>query len=913
MTTEAHAPADTPGRDYAPYDPQSVEGKWYDAWLRNGYFKPGPVDGKQPFVVTMPPTNVTGGLHIGHALTMTIEDIMVRWHRMLGEPTLWVPGLDHAGIAGQLVVERHLEEQSGLKRQDLGREAFLDHVWEWMNTYSERIRYQLFRLGASADWDRERFTMDPGPSRAVRTAFVQLYERGLIYRGKRITSWDPGLQTAVSDLEVEYREVDGNLWHVRYPLVPVEGETETRYVEIATTRPETILADTAIAVHPSDARYKDLVGRRAVVPHVKRQIPIVADDAVDPEFGSGAVKVTPGHDPTDFEIGQRHDLETILVMNLDGTMNAEAGAYQGMTVAEARKAFVEELEQSGALVKTVPHRHAVGHSFRSGAVIEPIVSEQWYVRIGPLAAPAIEAVRDGRIRIVPERFAKVYYNWMENIRDWCISRQLWWGHRIPVWYRSDGGEPIVSIEDPDPADYPGVELSQDPDVLDTWFSSGLWPFSTLGWPDDTEDLRTFYPTSVMETGYDIIFFWVARMIMQGLAMTGDIPFREVYLHGMIRVDGQKMSKVKGNVKDPLDLMERFGTDAMRLGLVVGTTPGNDISISEAKMEAQRNFVNKLWNAGRFILANASGEWGVMGGEAGAGDSSLATRHSPLTLADRWIRSRAEHVTAESTRLLREFQFGEAARLIQEFLWEEFCDWYLEVAKIQLREATGQDQREATRRTLVEVFERTLLLLHPFTPFVTEELWQSFAGGDTSQLRRTSIMVSGWPEAGPRDREAENAFGDVISLVQGVRRVKTDYRVGTQLTPARLEAGTAARADLVREHASIVRALARLEPLDVVERFDVAPKRALSVVAGGVQAFLPVEGLFDVAQETARVEAEVADARRQVERTTAQLAQPSFTQKAPPQVVAQRREQLAEQEDRLARLQVRLQTLRDLET
>lgn len=906
MTTEARPEAESAGRDYQPYDPKAVEARWYDEWLQRGYFKPAEGSDKPPFVVIMPPPNVTGELHIGHALTMTIEDIMVRWHRMLGEPTLWLPGRDHAGIAGQLVVERYLKEQTGLSRQDFERDKFLDHVWEWMRTYGERIRYQLFKLGASADWSREAFTMDPAPSRAVRTAFVRLYEQGLIYRGNRITNWCPRCMTALSDLEVEHREVDGQLSYVRYPLVPRGEGEEPEYIQIATTRPETILADTGIAVHPADDRYKALVGRHAVVPHVKREIPIVADDAVDPAFGTGAVKVTPGHDPTDFEIGQRHTLLIVMAMNLDGTMSEAAGAYAGMSTLDARTALLEELEQNELLVKTVPHRHAVGHCQRCGTVVEPIVSEQWYVKIKPLADPALEAVRDGRITIVPDRFAKVYYNWMENIRDWCISRQLWWGHRIPVWYRSDGGPPVVSVEDPNPEDYPGVTLTQDPDVLDTWFSSGLWPFSTLGWPDDTEDLRRYYPTTVMETGYDILFFWVARMIMQGIAMTGKVPFREVYLHGMIRVDGEKMSKVKGNVQDPVDLMERFGTDALRLGLVIGTTPGNDISISDAKMEAQRNYVNKIWNAGRFILSNVAEPPNVPDG-------------ATYSLADRWIRARAEQVTADVTRLLGDFQFGEAAFVLQTFLWEELCDWYLEIAKIQFREAPAQSA--ATRATLVDVFERVLLLSHPFAPFVSEELWQAFAPVSRSPgepparedgrapLARTSIMISLWPTAGSRDIAAERAFGDVIELIQGIRRVKTDYRVGAQLTSAVLEAGD--RVALMREHAAVIGALARLSPLEIVDSLDEAPKRALSVVADGVHAYLPAEGLFDVEQETARLDKDVAEAEKQVQRTTAQLGQPSFTEKAPPAVVAQRREQLEEQIDRLGRLRARLDTLRGL--
>ncbi len=933
MTTEMEAAGTTTpeglesGRGYAPYDPQAVEARLYDAWRRAGYFKPRFPEGlprssepKTPFVITMPPPNVTGELHIGHAMFVTFQDILIRWHRMLGEPTLWVPGRDHAGIAGQLVVERHLKEQTGLTRHDLGREAFLDQVWEWMRDYGQRIRYQLFKLGASADWDREAFTMDPGPTRAVRTAFVRLYERGLIYRANRITNWCSDCQTALSDLEVEHRDVEGELAFVRYSLVPGGDLTDEgpEYIEIATTRAETILADTGIAVNPDDERYRHLVGRRAFVPHIRREIPIVADEAVDRAFGTGAVKVTPGHDPTDFEIGQRHGLPTILAMNLDGTMNAEGGRFQGMRVLEARRALLDELQANGQLVRTVKHRHAVGHCQRSGTVVEPIVTLQWYVRIQPLAAPALEAVRDGRIRIVPERFAKVYYNWMENIRDWCISRQLWWGHRVPVWYRSDGGEPIVAVDDPNPANYPGLELTQDADVLDTWFSSGLWPFSTLGWPDDTEDLRTFYPTTVMETGYDILFFWVARMIMQGLAMTGEVPFREVYLHGMIRVDGEKMSKVKGNVKDPVELMGRYGTDALRLGLVVGTTPGNDISISDSKLEAQRNFVNKLWNAGRFILTNMPTDGARTQGQRRRPATSVERGNGDFhSLADRWIQSRAEQVTSEATRLLGEFQFGEAARLIQEFLWEEFCDWYLEIAKIQLREASNDEQRRPTRRTLVSVYERVLLLLHPFTPFVTEELWQAFATvspdghgpGGASDFRRTSIMISEWPSGAERDLAAENRFGDLVELVQSVRRLKTEYRVGAQLTPAVIEAGESA--GLVRDHMVLVGTLARLDPLEVVERLDSRPSRALSVVAGGVQVFLPVAGLFDVVEERMRVEREILDAERQVERTAAQLGEPSFTLKAPSPVVTQRREQLAQQEDRLARLRDRLETLQSL--
>ncbi len=910
MTSETQTAQESPGRDYAPYDPSSVEGRVYDEWLRQGLFKPRSDEeagGKRPFVLTMPPPNVTGELHIGHALTMTIEDVMIRWHRMMGEPTLWVPGRDHAGIAGQLVVERELAKE-GLTRHDLGREKFLERVWEWMDRYGKRIQYQLHRLGASADWDREKFTMDPGPSRAVRTAFVKLYQQGLIYRGYRIVNWCPGCRTALSDLEVEHEEITGTLTYLRYPLKSTGQAGEAEFIEVATTRPETVLGDTGIAVHPNDERYSAIVGRTAIVPHIGREIPVVADEVVDPAFGTGAVKVTPGHDPTDFEIGQRHSLPILMVMNLDGTMNENAGAYSGRTTADARKAFVHELEVNGLLIKQVPHRHAVGHCQRSRDIVEPMASDQWYVKIEPLATPALDAVRDGRIRIVPEHFGKVYYNWMENIRDWCISRQLWWGHRIPVWYRSDGGDPIVSVEPPDPADYPGVTLTQDEDVLDTWFSSGLWPFSTLGWPDDTEDLRRFYPTSVMETGYDILFFWVARMIMQGIAMMDDVPFTDVYLHGMIRVDGAKMSKVKGNVKDPVDLMEAYGTDAMRLGLVIGTTPGNDISISDAKLEAQRNFINKLWNAGRFVLANV-------------GPDDLAApreRPSDLSLADRWIRSRADRVTAEASQLLKDYQFGEAARVIQELLWDEFCDWYLEVAKIQLRDGASGASQAATRRTLIDVFERILRLLHPFAPFATEELWQAFAPPESTGtngsatnggFRRTALIVAEWPEAGAPDAEAESEFrAVVIEPVLAARRLTAEYRLPRDV-PMILETGP--RADLVARFIPTIRALTGKIDVSAVQSIP-TPQHALSAVIRDGNLWLPTEGKFDVVQELARVEKELADAERTVDRTAAQLAQPSFANKAPPRVVAQRREQLAEQRERAERLGARLATLRSLQ-
>jgi valyl-tRNA synthetase len=887
--------AEQSSRDYAPYDPAAVEQSTYQRWEECGYFKPRPSQsGKPPFVMTMPPPNVTGALHIGHALTAAIQDALIRWHRMRGEPTLWVPGRDHAGIAGQLVVERQLAQQ-GISRHDLGREKFLEHVWDWMHTYGQIIQIQHKRLGASADWAREVFTMDPGPAKAVRTAFTRLYEKGLIYKGNRITNWCPRCRTVLSDLEVEHEEVQGTLTYFRYLLTP-DGADPADHITVATTRPETILADTGIAVHPDDPRYRALVGRLAVVPHVGREIPIVADEAVDPAFGTGAVKVTPGHDPTDFEIGQRHALPIIIGMNLDGTMNEQAGAYAGLPTLEARKRLVEELEREGLLIQQVAHQHAVGHCQRCRTVVEPLVTEQWYVRIKPLADPALEAVRDGRITIVPERFARVYYNWLENIRDWPISRQLWWGHRIPVWYCGACDGVTVAVTDPTAcATCGGTEIHQDPDVLDTWFSSGLWPFSTLGWPDDTADLRTFYPTTVMETGYDIIFFWVARMIMLGLEMVGDIPFRQVYLHGMIRVGGEKMSKTRGNVQDPLDLVERYGTDALRLALVIGTTPGNDINMSDDKLEECRNFVNKLWNAARFVRL----QFGEQGRPAsGAGEASRS-------LADRWIRSRLQATVAEVDRLLNDFQLGEAARLVKDFIWLELCDWYVEVAKVQLREGQPAD-REATLATLADVLDTALRLLHPFAPFVTDAIWLTLRRNEDPD----SIMIADWPLADVRDEGAEADFDAVRDLVVAIRRLRTDYNVkGSRRVAAVVEGGR--RADLYRRQASWLASLAWLEPLSIAERLEQEPARALSAVASGSRAFLPIEGLFDLARERERLGKELAEAQAQAGRLEQLLSRPGFVDRAPTEVVQRERDKLVELAGRKSLLEERLRTLKAL--
>jgi valyl-tRNA synthetase len=898
-TTTPSAPSET----YAPYNPGETEARWYDFWVKHDLFRPEshPNFGKRPpFVITMPPPNVTGGLHNGHTLFVTLEDIMIRWHRMLGDPSLWVPGRDHAGIAGQLVVERDLRAR-GIDRHALGREAFLDQMWEWMETYGLQIQRQLRRLGASADWSREMFTMDPRHVRAVRTAFVRLYEKGLIYRGHRIANWCKDCQTVLSDLEVEYRELQGQLTYVRYPVVDAEGE----WITVATTRPETILGDVGVAVHPEDPRYQHLVGKHVRIPHVNRIGVIVGDEAVEPKFGTGAVKITPAHDPTDFEIAQRHDLPAINVMNLDGTINAEGGAYAGLTTQETRKRIVAELEQNGQLVKQDAYTHSVGHCQRSGTVLEPLLLDQWYLRIKPLADPAAEAVRDGRIRIIPERYARVYFNWMDNIRDWCISRQLWWGHRIPLYYCDAPGcaELWASVDEPERCQTCGSTLfHQDPDVLDTWFSSGLWPFSTLGWPDETQDMRTFYPTSVMETGHDILFFWVARMIMFGLEFTGQAPFHTVYLHGLIRAEGGvKMSKTKGNVQDPLELIDEYGTDALRLGVIIGNTPGTDFTLTPNILDARRDFVNKLWNIGRFVMASTTPQ-----DRQQALEPAVSKVDAPL--AERWICSRLSSVMADVTRMLGEFNFGEAARVIHDFVWDEVADWYVEAFKTLGR--GGQ----ADGALLAQVFEKVLRVLHPFAPFATEELWQRITSG--APHRPLALMIADWPRTVDEDRDlaAEADWSDVTALTRAVRTLRADYRIGQSRTvSASILPGSPDRAAFWRAHADLVGALpgTRLHPIEVVDTPDQAPTdlaaRSIATVAGGVELLIPAEGLFDVEVELGRTDQELADAHKQVQRLSTLLAS-DFGRRAPPEKVAAEHRSLEEQRERLQALERRRATL-----
>ena len=868
------------------YSPSSVEGRLYKFWMDKGYFTPKIDPRKRPFVIIMPPPNVTGELHLGHALTAALQDSLVRWHRMLGEPALWLPGTDHAGIATQVVVERELARE-GLTRHQLGRERFVERVWEWVSKYGGIIARQHQRLGASCDWSRERFTLDPGPSKAVRTTFVNLYRKGLIYRGERIINWCPRCATALSDLEVAHAEGQGNLYRIRYPLEQGEG-----HVTVATTRPETLLGDTAVAVNPKDSRYKHLLGKRVLLPVLGRPLPIIADDAVDSAFGTGALKVTPGHDPVDFEMGQRHGLPTVNIMNLDGTLNEEAGPYQGHERFAARKEILEQLDREGLLERTEPYQMSIGHCSRCDTVAEPLVSEQWFVHMSPsegLAKAAIEAVTGGRIRIVPERFTRVYLNWMENIRDWCISRQLWWGHRIPVWYCDSCHRETVAVEDPTTCEHCGGSgLEQDPDVLDTWFSSALWPHSTLGWPEETEDLRYFYPTTVMETGYDILFFWVARMIMMGLENTSEAPFQTVYLHGLIRdVHGVKMSKSRGNVIDPLQTVENYGADALRFAITTGTTPGNDSRLGEAKLEAARNFANKLWNASRYVVSSLEGAQDLEGW------SDLPAPEHP---EDRWILSRYNRLIDRVNQLLAEFQLGEAERELYEFLWSEFCDWYIEMAKVRLR---GGDS--TLRIVLAHVLEGTLRLLHPFMPFITEELWQRLTAVLPREgSRPDSIMIAPYPKSNSAalDPATETEIELVTDIVRVIRYMRAEFRIEpTKQLEAHVE--SLATDGIVLGERKAIETLAGVRMLDDIPADS---SSMVTMVKGDTTVSLNVGDLVDLDAERRRLRGEVREADQHIRRLSNHLADQQFTSKAPEEVVERERQRLSSLEERQAKVQ-----------
>lgn len=887
------------------YDPKAYEEDIYKHWEEKGYFKPtndpnlpGHDPNIEPFVIVIPPPNVTGALHLGHPMFVTIEDIMVRYHRMKGVPTLWVPGTDHAGIATQLQVEKLLATE-GTSRQELGREAFEERVWEWKEKYGGEISRQLRRLGASCDWERERFTLDEGLSNAVREAFVRLWEKGLIYRGARMINWSPGLKTAVSDLEVEYSEEPGKLYYFKYMLADGSGD----YLPVATTRPETIPGDTAVAVHPEDERFAKFVGKKVLVPSLGREIPVVADDYVEKEFGTGALKITPGHDPHDYEIGVRHNLELINIMNNDATLNENAGPYAGMERFKARKAIWADMQADGLVIKEEDYQMNVPRSQRGGEIIEPLISTQWFVKMDGLAEAAAKAVNNGEIQFVPERYTKVFLNWMNNIQDWCISRQLWWGHRIPVWYCQACGEIIVARETPKQCTACGSsDLHQDDDVLDTWFSSGLWPFSVFGWPEETPDYKYFYPTSILETGYDILFFWVARMVMDGIEFTGQVPFHTVYLHGMIRDEkGQKMSKTKNNVIDPLILMDEYGTDALRFTLLVGSSPGNDQNVGVKKVEANRNFANKVWNIGRYVInaidrietkANDAPDW---------------------TLADGWIWARLKQTVNSVNSLFEAYQYGEAGKQIYEFLWNDFADWYVEGSKRQLAE--GGNRSAYTAYTLAFVLDTMLRLLHPFTPFVTEALWGYLKKAcEESGLVYTpdegwaaDLMIAKWPEAMVLDGTENDylrEFGLVQDIVRAIRNVRSEYRIepNKKLKAAMVSEELIALLEAQKE---VIADFANLD-LDSlkVSASPIDAEGLTALVVDRVEVFLQLSSDGDDEADRERLTKELEEAESHIKRLEALLASP-FAQKAPEKVVAGERQKLADYQATAEKLRERL--------
>ncbi len=858
------------------YEPREVEGRIYDFWLKNKYFHAEIDPNKKPYTIMMPPPNVTDQLHVGHAMTMTTQDVLIRWKRMQGYSALWLPGTDHAALATEVKIVEAMAKE-GIKKEDLGRDGFMERAWAWNDKYGGRIIEQLKLLGSSADWDRQRFTLDEGCSKAVRHVFVKLYEKGLIYRGERMTNYCAHCGTALSDAEVEFEEKDGSFWHLKYPLADGSG-----YVQLATTRPETMLGDTALAVHPEDERYKDIIGKKVILPLVNKEIPVVADEYVEMDFGTGVVKITPAHDPNDFLVGQRHDLPVITIMDGAGNINENGGKYQGLSMMEARKQIVKDLEEGGYLLKVEPIKHNVGTCHRCHTPVEPRVSTQWFVKMESMAKPAIEAVRQKKIKIIPERLEKVYYNWMENIKDWCISRQIWWGHRIPAWYCDDCGEIFVSEEDIAVCPKCGKPLRRDEDTLDTWFSSALWPFSTLGWPEDTEDLRYFYPTNTLVTGWDIIFFWVARMIFSGIEQTGEIPFDTVFFHGLVRdAQGRKMSKSLGNGVDPVEVIDKYGADALRLTIITGTSPGNDTRYSDEKVAASRNFANKIWNAARFIHMNIDGH-------------EVSTElPGELTLEDKWIVSKFNRVARDMTENLERFELGVAVQKAYDFMWGDFCDWYIELSKGRMD--------DGNRRVLCWVLGNTLKLLHPFMPFITEEIWQSLPH------EGEAIMVSKWPEFDEKlDFPAEEAeMEKVMELITAVRTRRSEMNV----PPSRkahlyIETGFPEAFDTEKE--SIAR-LAYCSGVETGESFNVPG--AVVVVTSGCRAYLPMDDLIDREAERKRLEKELESAKKQLATVESKLSNETFMSKAPQNVIDGVRQNGEKLKEKVQRIEEALEGLK----
>ena len=866
------------------YQPKEVEDKWYQEWLDKGYFSCDVNRDGEPFCIVMPPPNVTGQLHMGHALDNTMQDVLIRWRRMQGRRAFWLPGTDHAGIATQAKVEEQLRKE-GLSRYDLGREKFLDVVWDWKHKYHARIQKQLMTLGASCDWSQERFTMDEGCSEAVKETFVELYEKGLIYRGVRIVNWCSHCQTTISDIEVNHEDEASHLWHLRYPYADGEG-----FVVVATTRPETMLGDTAVAVHPEDPRYQDKIGKTVILPIVDKEIPVIADEYCDMEFGTGAVKITPAHDPNDFEIGLRHHLESVTVIGLDGKMNENAGRFEGMDMLECREAVVEEFRSLGLLEDITDLTHSVGKCYRCGTAVEPLVSPQWFVKMEPLAGPAIDVVTSGETRFVPARFTKTYTNWMENIRDWCISRQLWWGHRIPVWYCDDCGAEICAKEEPHTCPKcGGSKLTQDPDVLDTWVSSALWPFSTLGWPEQTEHLKDFYPTSVLVTGYDIIFFWVARMIFSGMEQMKQKPFSDVLIHGIVRDDkGRKMSKSLGNGIDPLEIIDLYGADSLRFTLISGNSPGNDMRFQMERVESARNFMNKIWNASRFTLMNLEGY------KPGAYEPRLS-------LADKWILTRASKVAEDVSANLEKYELGEALRAAHDFAWDEFCDWYVEIAKQSLYK--GDEVQKYTAQFVLAAVLRTVLeLLHPFVPFITEELWQQLPHvGDT-------IMLAKYPDGSglPRYDAEEGRMNTVMEVIRSIRNIRAEMKVPMGKKAPVIFTGSEEDLASLKEAESYILPLAQASDLTWLPADTPAPDKAAKAHVRGVDIYLPLAGLIDVDKEVARIEKEIAAVEGEMKRLAGKLGNPNFLAKAPADVVAKEQAKQGEFEAKLASLRAHLE-------